>query len=184
MLFYIILAISCIIVAAVVVRFSRSVAEIGKAAFHVILPSSKGNIREPKLAELNSNLSESVTPWGWANSGELRHAVSRGERISRRSVQKKSAEKVPWGWPGSESLQRSNRDAVTEGIEKSALVASVKSMLNRHGNRSTKTADDGRSKVGWPYREESFEFSGRKYKLTRKPRKTLSRKGASKPWGW
>jgi hypothetical protein len=153
--------------------------EVGKAAYRAFLPSSRHNKQSAKFAHLNTGLGETPSPWGWAGAeGARRAKFTRSRKPARsRAPQRKpeSDESVPWGWPGSEGVKRSNMEIITEGIEKSAAVASVKNVLNRE---SDSASDDD---VGWPYRSDD-----------KKPPKRPARYvggavGSSKrnkPWGW
>ena len=53
--------------------------------------------------------------------------------------------------------------------------------LNSMFGQKDKEAKD---QVGWPYREESFDFTGKDYKVVHKRKMKRTNAGASKPWGW
>lgn len=181
MLFYIALAIACVIAATVCLWLFRSMVEVGKTAYRALLPSARSEYRQVKLAQLNSNLQETPSPWGWSRNGDYRTSRTAKWKDFAHRPEAESRKKVPWGWPGSEGLKRSNLELISEGLENSAAVASVKSMLSRPERQK----DEERPVVGWPYREESFEFSGRKYKVRSKDSRKLGRVAkAGKPWGW
>lgn len=181
MLFYVALAIACFIAATVCLWLFRSMMEVGKSAYRAILPSGRNQDRQVRLANLNSNLADTPAPWGWNGSGSRRSAPV--QTPVRKTAHRSSKEKVPWGWKGNQGLGKSNHDLISSGLESSAAVASVKSMLGRldhHGNATDSTGKS--STVGWPYREESFDFGGRNYKVKRQ--KKASSGGDAKPWGW
>lgn len=181
MLFYVALAIACFITATVCLWLFRSMVEVGKSAYRAFLPSGRSQERQVRLANLNSNLAATPAPWGWNGSSSRRSASVRTP--VRKKVHSTSKEKVPWGWKGNQGLGKSNLDLISDGLEGSAAVASVKSMLGRLDNHGNATASaDKSSTVGWPYREESFDFGGRNYKVKRQKR--ASSGGDAKPWGW
>ena len=87
----------------------------------------------------------------------------------------KPSKATPWGWPGNKNEVQGHGPATSwpNGSKTEASLA---------GNgEKPKSAQ----KVGWPYREEEFEFAGKSYKVSRKVKKrktNLSKTG--KPWGW
>lgn len=170
MLFYVALAIACIVAATVCLWLYRSMVEVGKTAYRTILPSG-GNRRfesrrQKTFVRLNSTVAQTRSPWGWSKH----NAPSR----SRAGTGGRSGEQVPWGWPGSSGLKRSNLDLIGRGLETSAAVDSVRSVTGS-GNKD-------RNKVGWPYREERFEFKGRSRRTAAREQAVTG--GKSKPWGW
>ena len=81
---------------------------------------------------------------------------------------------TPWGWKGSD---HGTREHGTKGAAMNGATG-LDVFVNKHGNES--------ASVGWPYREEKNELTGKAYKVTRR---TSSKKSGlqttrSQPWGW
>jgi len=81
---------------------------------------------------------------------------------------------TPWGWKGGDHVTRDQGTKAATMNEAGGLDAFV----NKHGNESRS--------VGWPYREEKNELTGKAYKVTRR---TSSKKSGlqttgNQPWGW
>jgi len=170
MLFYFALAIACVITASVCLWLFRSLVDVGRSAYHSILPSVRNNRlearREAAFVALNANLTDARSPWGWGNND----SPSR----MRRKEEDSSGERVPWGWPGNSGLKRSNLGLIGNGLAHSAAAASIKN-LERNDRKA-------RNAIGWPYREERFETRAKR----RKSRTAKVAEGGrnSKPWGW
>lgn len=81
---------------------------------------------------------------------------------------------TPWGWKGSDPVTRASapKGAAVNGA------TGLDGFVNKHSSES--------SSVGWPYREEKIETTGRAYKVSRRPgaRKSGSSANVSQPWGW
>ena len=147
------------------------------------LPSSQQKKNAARLAHLNTDIGNAQSPWGWSGTGGARHANLIKERKPTHHRPKQPSpranpnEKTPWGWPGSDGLHASNMEILSEGIEKSAAVTSVKKMMHV----GDKSADTGH--VDWPYRK-----SEKKAKPARSQRSryvgTMPATGKDKPWGW
>jgi hypothetical protein len=85
MLFYVSLFIACVISAFLVLYLYHALADVGKAFYNVLLPSSKGNLTN-HLGDVrvNSTVNGAQTPWGWKGNGHetrgstLRSAAAKG----------------------------------------------------------------------------------------------------------
>jgi hypothetical protein len=178
MLFYASLFLFCVVVASIVVWLYRSVEDVAKQAYRAFLPSSKQNqmrrkTRKRQQVHLNPALESAASPWGWGNEGGPRRAVP-----VKRAVPAKP-DTTPWGWEGSGAKGRRQSTRLSEEV-----TGVTRAMRERLEGRANHKPED-KPVVGWPYREEKFEFSGKEYKVTRKPKAKISKKSTvSKPWGW
>ncbi len=162
MSFYLALAFACIIAAVVCLWIFRSMVEIGRTAYRSIIPGAKDSSNEVQLMRLSTRLHETRSPWGWARNG-----------ISR--VAGKSQLATPWGWPGSSGLHNSNRDTIVSGLENSAAVSSLRSLLK--SKTGSESAGDR------PRRDKRSGSVTRSRKA--KARMAAERAGENtKPWGW
>jgi len=166
MLFYILLFVTCVIVAVGFLFLYRSLDSIGKSVFQAFLPTAgkkKVRAKSPRARTLATSVNETPTPWGWAGTS----TAGRAARARPTALQPGQ----PAAWPGNHGG------------------------ANAHGGGNGNFADgrDDASKpasivnpnVGWPYREEKFELEGRNRKAARKttPKPTDLSK-TEKPWGW
>jgi len=165
MFFYTSLFVASLIVALVVLWLYHALADVGKAVYRAILPSSKDNPADHLNREsvLRTTINDTPTPWGWGEHAKPSQAA-RTSRIA-------PSESVPWGWPG-------NDNKIREHGQQYDLNAGV---------ALTEPAPDKKKEpaTGWPYREEKFDFAGKSYKVSRKatPKKTNLRNTGT-PWGW
>ena len=168
MFFYASLFVATLILAAVVLWLYRAVVGAGKAVYQAILPSSKSGSADHLAREaVRTTVNETRTPWGWGEHAKPAHAA-RTAKNAAAPVGK--SDNVPWGWPGSEKKGHDYKPGMSHA--------------RRAGADSTaKPAAKGQ--IGWPYREDKFEFAGKAYKVTRKvaPKKT-NLASTGKPWGW
>jgi hypothetical protein len=179
MFFYTSLFVASFIVAFIALWLYKSLVDIGKSFYQAILPSSKNDITA-HVEESNSpvTVNEAKTPWGWGG-----HATPATEARIQAAVPDKSASNVPWGWPGSKHKVRTYQVKggipIRAGKDAQAVAWSVADKTSPGAARKRA------QKIGWPYREDQFEFAGDTYKVTQKakPRKTNLKKTA-KPWGW
>ena len=172
MLFYVSLFLFCIAVSVVGLWFYRSIYDIGQAAYQVIFPRNRKQYTDEKEVELNPSLSSAVTPWGWSSAGGPRRAIPNAP------LPKKEVVPTPWGWSGNGSKNETATSRLAENVSEAA--DSLKSMVGAGNNTRT-----NEPMVGWPYREEKFEFAGSEYKVTHKRKvKKYNMGGVSKPWGW
>jgi hypothetical protein len=167
MFFYTALFIASVIVAFVLLYLYRSLWEVASTIYKVFLPSAKTN--HPRQAEdenLATSINRTPTPWGW--DGRATSENANRPQAARQSGQ------TPWGWPG-------NDHEIRERSPGNRLLNSLHSL---HDDVSA-TGADRNPTVGWPYREEEFEFAGKTYKITRKATPERSNlKTTGKPWGW
>ena len=185
MLFYASLFVTCVIVSAVVLWIYRLVAAATKTAYRSFLPSSRGNIRHQRMINQNVSTNSARTPWGWSSTGNPRRALPVAAKIQRVPA---TPSTTPWGWPGNKSSAAAKaKPGVVERVDaESTLKATPGRVLgSSEGISSNKKSAGDTPMVGWPYREESFEFAGKQYKVLRKPNKRRKNiGGVSKPWGW
>lgn len=164
MLFYTALFIASLIVALILLWIFHALADVGKAVYRAMLPSSKDNPTAHLEAEtVRASVNDTPTPWGWGEHSKPAQAA--------RTTAAASADTVPWGWPGNDREIRDHGQNY---------------QLNAGGALTEpKTEEKKETGVGWPYREEKFDFAGKAYKVTRKvvPKKTNLRE-TDKPWGW
>lgn len=106
MLFYVSLFIACVISAIVVLYIYNALAEVGKAIYGAILPSSKNNVtRHRRNVRFNSAISDTPTPWGWnGNDQEVREhgskpATANGASVLDGFLNKQSNDTSSVGWP-------------------------------------------------------------------------------------
>lgn len=154
----------------------RSLKEIGTAVYRAFLPSHKQNVKAKRLAHLSDHLNSTPTPWGWDSSN------SRGKvKPHRREARETAETPVPWGWRGSRNnTQASGSNHFGSNQSDTARLGGMFDKVKNTVGISDSSED--KVKVGWPYRAESFDFAGTKYKYSRK-RKTR-KSGTAKPWGW
>jgi hypothetical protein len=171
MIFYVSLFLFTVAVSAIALWFYRECFDIGKAAYQAIFPNSRQKYVEKKHVSLNAGLTEAATPWGWSSDSNPRRARA----VKPAAPQPEAA--APWGWPGSKA-NRSASQRLADNI--SGVTESAREVVS---SRKAKSGDE--TMVGWPYREEQFEFAGNKYKVSRKRKvKKTNVGGVSKPWGW
>jgi len=169
MLFYIGLFIACVVVSLGFLFLYRSLAELGRIIYHAFLPTGRDN-RTPPAEEharnVTSTANETPAPWGWY-----------GRTAARKAARKRPATpgpRTPWGWPGS-------KRAVREHVGVHGIADGFLNRLDKVSKPERIVSPD----VGWPYREEKFEFAGKDYKVLRKAApKPTDLKKTGKPWGW
>jgi hypothetical protein len=165
MFFYTSLFIASLIVALVVLWLYHALADVGKAVYRAILPSSKGNSTDHLTSEAyrRTTINDTPTPWGWGEHAKPSQAA--------RTAKIAPSDSAPWGWPG-------NKNKIRERGQQYDL---------NGGAALTETAPEKKKETGtgWPYREEKFDFAGKSYKVSRKasPKKTNLRNTGT-PWGW
>lgn len=170
MLFYASLLLFSLAVSAVVLWVYRVVYDTGKAAYRAIFPSTKEQYKADKQAAIQTSINNTPTPWGWTGGPGPRRVIPVALAASKPPVP------APWGWKGSTSNTESASHSLKGNAEEAA--ASLWEMVDGNaGNEETG--------VGWPYREEKFEFADRQYKVTSKSRvKRTNMEEISMPWGW
>lgn len=174
MFFYTSLFVASVIVALVVVWLFNAIMDVGKQVYRAMLPSSKDNLTSHVHdVPLNTTINDTPTPWGWKSHETPRNAAK------THAATPIPAKSTPWGWPGNEGEVRKHgpEHVMPNGSRTEADMWGL-------GGKA-KSTEPAKLKVGWPYREEKFEFAGKSYKVSRKRkvRKTdLSKTG--KPWGW
>ena len=93
------------------------------------------------------------------------------QRVRYRST--KNRAKTPWGWKGNDKKVRQYASKPASASGASGLDA----FINNHGKQS--------EAVGWPYREEKTDLTGKSYKVSRKAVSAKTNRGSKgKPWGW
>jgi hypothetical protein len=172
MFFYALLFLASVVVALVILRMYNLIVSIGKTVYTAFLPSTKNGITNHlEGVPLTTTINETRTPWGWKD-----HSTPSTLARTHPATAEKQA---PWGWPGNTKEIRGHKP-----VNQSSDGADLNSYL-KHQRAKTQSGAEKKPTVGWPYREEKFEFAGKDYKVTRKvkPKKTnLSTTG--KPWGW
>jgi len=168
MFFYTALFIASVIIAVVILWLGRSLADVGKAVYQAFLPSSKAN-RDPTghldTQRLTTTINDTPIPWGWKGDS----SPSQVARVTPAAP----ATLEPWGWSGAKQRARNNdSNQGSQNFLKTSSTAPGKKKKEK-------------PLVGWPYREESFEFAGKSCKVVkaRKLRKNHL-KTIGKPWGW
>ena len=172
MFFYALLFLASVVAALVILRLYNSIVSIGKTIYTAFLPSTKDRITDHlEDVPLLTTINETRTPWGWKN-----HSTP---STLARTHPAQADKQTPWGWPGNAKKIREHKPA-NQSSDRPDLNTYLK-----HQRANSQVVAEKKSTVGWPYREETFEFAGKDYKVTRKvkPKKTnLSTTG--KPWGW
>lgn len=170
MLFYTSLLLFCIAVSAIALWIYRSVYETGNTAYRAIFPAAKEEYKTKASPAVHTSVNSTPTPWGWS-----------GDRGARRAIPTTAAHAspgvpAPWGWKGNLRNAESESHSLRGDVGEAA--ASLRKLVGGNGEKE-------KSQVGWPYREESFGFADREYKVTRKNRVKKTNMGkVSKPWGW
>ena len=164
MFFYTSLFVASLIVALIVLWLYHAIADVGKAVYRAILPSSKDSPTAHLEHEtVRATVNDTRTPWGWGGKAKPSQEA--------RTAAIAPADSAPWGWPGNKNEIREHG----RNFDLNGGAALTEPVAQKKAQAPT----------GWPYREEKFEFAGKAYKVTRKvaPKKTnLSTTG--KPWGW
>jgi hypothetical protein len=170
---YALLFVASFIAAAIVLWLYRAIVGAGKAVYQAFLPSSvtQDNLAAHMTEErLPLTINDTATPWGWGKHESPAQAARTGTVVKDKPV--------PWGWPGSKQeirehhpiLQLSGNALVEPEVEVEAEV---------------EVDNIPQSQIGWPYREEKFEFAGKAYKVVRKDAPERTDLGITgKPWGW
>lgn len=178
MFFYTSLFVASFIVAMVVLWLYKSLVGAGKAIYQAILPSSKSSITDHvKETAVPLTINNARTPWGW--EGNASPATLARTHAALPEEKAFDAQSVPWGWKG-------NKHKVSEYRVKDGIpLKPVTGARSKVFDRPSKTASNMAKMIGWPYREDQFEFAGDTYRVTQKmkPRKTILSESA-KPWGW
>jgi hypothetical protein len=169
MFYYAALFVASFIAAAVVLWLYRSLVGVGKAVYQAFLPSS---VTDDNLTahvaddRLPLTINDTATPWGWGKNESPAQAARTGAVVQD--------DPVPWGWPGSKQEIREHNPI---------LNLSSKTLVEPEAETEADNIPQGH--IGWPYREEKFEFAGKAYKVVRKDAPEKTDLGlASKPWGW
>lgn len=181
MLFYASLFIVSFVSACVLIWMFRSLKEVGTDLYRAFLPSHKGNVKVERTVNLRGRLESMPTPWGWHSSN--RHVKTMPQIRREPAV---SGPPAPWGWRGHEKNSSASKpgrlgNAYADKAYNSQLFERVRNTVGiSNPSESSKNV-----RVGWPYREESFDFAGSSITYSSKPKtsKTHASKTA-KPWGW
>lgn len=172
MFFYTFLLIGCVIAALVILQLYNAVVSVGKTVYTAILPSSKDGItNHVEEVIINTTINETRTPWGWKD-----HSTP---STLARTHPAPTDEQTPWGWPGNGNKIRERTPAKqpSSGADLNAYISSKRAQ--------PKPEEKQQPTVGWPYREEKFEFAGKDYKVTHKVKpKRTNLETTGKPWGW
>ncbi len=172
MFFYTALFVACVIIAMIVLYLYKALLAVGKMVYTAFLPSAKTNFTPaPEEKDLATTINATPTPWGWDRLPKTEHmAQTRPTKITPTNTPTKLA---PWGWPGNSHGIREHR--VSGGV--------IHAIFNR--DNTSAALETVSQVVGWPYREEKFEFTGTVFKVLHKetPKQT-NLQTTCKPWGW
>jgi hypothetical protein len=165
MLFYSALFVASIVVAVVILWIFQSLSSVGKAVYQAFLPSSKGNLGPAAHLDsqrLTTTINDVPMPWGWkggSNPSQVARATAASPGVP-----------APWGWSGEKNKARE--------LKRNNAPGNPYSTTRKATNKQEKEKPSA-------YREESFDFAGKTYKVkrARKLRKTHL-KNMGKPWGW
>lgn len=167
MLFYIALFVACVIIAVAFLYVFRALEHVTEDVYQVSVQSIRTRHRNrPKERNLAPTVNDTPTPWGWNGAEKPGHLVQAHPAAPN--------VKAPWGWKGNH--QPIHAHGVLKGVNGSSVT--------RHDNAP------GQAKIvspaiGWPYREEKFEFGGKSYKVARRAApKPPDLSKTDKPWGW
>lgn len=177
MFFYASLFVAAFITATIVLWLYRALVGVGKAVYQAMLPSYKTDVHDA-TAHLEDErqaltVNDTLTPWGWAG-----HVQSSQLARVNKIVEE---EPVPWGWPGNRNEIREHEPMLV--LSSNALTEPTDQV--KPEDQNDESEDNAENKVGWPYREEQFDFAGKAYTVIRKdaPERTdLGHTGT--PWGW
>jgi len=167
MFFYIALFIVCVIIAVAFLYVFRALENVTEDVYQVSVQSIRTRHKDrPKEIQLATTVNNTQTPWGWNGAEKPDHAA--------RTHPVPPNVKAPWGWHGN------HQPIHAHGARKAFNGQSV----NQTGDAS-RQAKIVSPTVGWPYREEKFDFAGKRYKVARRaaPKPTDLSK-TDKPWGW
>jgi len=167
MLFYIALFIVCVIIAVAFLYVFRALENVGEDVYQVSVQSIRTRYKDrPKERKLSTTVNNTKTPWGWNGAVKTDHAARTPPVVPN--------VKAPWGWQGNH--QPIHAHGARKGVNGH--------FVNQTDNAS-RQAKIVSPTVGWPYREEKFDFAGKSYKVARRvaPKPTDLSK-TDKPWGW
>ena len=154
----------------------RSLDSVGKALYRAFLPSFKNNrFADDEERDTAPTTNSARVPRGWSRGSARRH------RRQVSNVQAaRQAPTAPWGWPGNRRNERSSESRAKRLVEAIRLRDGVEP------ETPSQAANEGESRVGWPYRDEAFEFAGRQYKVVHASGPVGSKNlgGKARPWGW
>lgn len=178
MFFYTSLFVASLIVALVILWLYNALMDVGRVVYRAMLPSSKNNITgHVRDYVLPSTGNGTPTPWGWQSKAAPAQLAK--TQAATPGESRPATERAPWGWPGNNQVTSKHQPAhaCPDGSKTEAAFWGYVAKPD--------SAEKANRKVGWPYREEKFEFAGKSYKTTRrvKVRKTNLSK-TEKPWGW
>jgi hypothetical protein len=167
MLFYVSLFVACVIIAVAFLYVFRALENVTEDVYQVSVQSIRTRHKErPRERTLATTVNDTPTPWGW-------NGVEKPDQVTRTRPAAPNV-KAPWGWQGNQ------QPIHTHGVPKSVDGGS----RNPHDKPSSQ-ANTVSPTVGWPYREEKFDFAGKRYRVARRsvPKPTDLSK-TDKPWGW
>jgi hypothetical protein len=177
MLFYVSLFLFCFALSVVMVWLFRSLNAVGKAVYRALLPSSKSNRPSRVEEEVGpATLNETRVPWGW--KGSPVEYVPTEEAIAEPVTR---SAPIPWGWPGNSG----NREPGSRGKRQwGKRYRRHKTLVPVQPAPDEET--EQQAQVGWPYRDEAFEFAGRMYRVKHAyiPLRGPRLGGVVRPWGW
>lgn len=174
MFFYTALLVASVILAFVFVYLYSVIVGSDRSVFRALLSRSKKHSTSGDPDEEHATtINETLTPWGWDNQSSPAKPVNRNPALS--SMQ------TPWGWKGNNDKTHEKTPGGVSGNNP----ATGRDAFAGNSDSGSSASDDRNPTVGWPYREEKFEFAGKAYKVKRKviPAKTNLR-DTGKPWGW
>jgi len=170
MFFYIALFIVCVILAVAFVYVFRALEHVSRHDTHQVSVQSirTRHANRPKERRLATTINDTPTPWGWDSATKPDQAAPIHPAAPSVNVQ------APWGWRGNHN-----------GVQANAGGKGGGGSFPNHYDHVAKPSKIVSPTVGWPYREEKFEFAGKSYKVARRmtPKPTDLSK-TSKPWGW
>ena len=171
MLFYATIFIVSVVVAGGIVWFYHTSADTSKAIYNTIIPLSEAKNPADHAKDAKAQNAGMNTPQPW---GQKTHQTP--GNLARTHAAMPTTQ-TPWGWTGSE--KRVGKKQAHDGSRKSK--AAHCSLYDKSEPKSIRNQN-----VGWPYREDKTETTGRAYKVTRRaarPKKT-NLASVEKPWGW
>jgi len=167
MLFYIALFVVCVVIAVAFLYVFRALENVSEDVYQVSVQSIRTRHKDrPKERKLATTVNKTQTPWGW-------NGTEKPDTAARKLPAAPNV-KAPWGWQGNQ-----------QPIKAHGVHSGVNGGTADRSNNAASHAKIVSPDVGWPYRQEKFDFAGRNYKVTHRlaPKPTDLSK-TSKPWGW
>ena len=150
MLFYVALAIACIIAALLSIWLFRMLSLIGRQSFQAILPTAKRK-KPDRFAHLHPTLTRHFQPSPRLRQRESMLEALPGWNSYSRYIDspEQSSERIPWGWQGRENHLKAGRYADGRGVLASSGSGSNQRRRRKKASRGGDGKDHGSKPWGW-----------------------------------